>query len=399
MLILRLKFNNSSISDITGENVGVFSSSDSTHGDVAYFNGNSYIKVQPQFYGDSPRSISYWVKRLNTDPCVITSIGFDSERYSTFFGLGNKDLVINYGKDSLYVTGNFPSLKWFNIVSTYDGINLKIYVDGVLHGYLKTNLNTYNGDFIIGSDPKIDIDFSLNGYMLDLRVYDEPIGSKYIKRMYKDGPNPFSIIMYSNAALLEWNRIYTYNIIIKNNNGKILKNLNVKGTLVNVYDLDEDEFYIFEVYDLDKNLVYKKRMKTSPIIDDEVKNLINFVSNDLTKIKKKNVSKISSFLRNNLNTNDTVKARVEFKNRLQKGNMKFVKDSESLSVSDSSIILMPFLLGGSSSQNVEFKMDDLTTEKISYDELENTVSVNSKKYSVGDQFILNGKLVKVSELN
>ena len=406
MLLLRFKFNchnvsYSSVPDLIIENRGVYPISDSKYGDVAYFNGNAHINISPIIYGSSPRTISCWVKRLNRDSGVIHSNGFDLGRYSMFFGLGDKDLVLNYGIDSLNITGNFPNLNWFNIVSTYDGITLRLYVDGVLYGSRIININTSHEKFIIGNDPRIGFDFAFNGYMLDFRVYDEALSSKFISDIYRDGPNPWNIVMYSNGALIEWNCIHNYHIIIKNEHGKILRKFNVKGTYTNIYDLNDNEAYKFEIYDShDKTkTIYERYVKTSTIDDNEVKNLIKFVSKDFTKIKNNKVSKISKLLINNLNTNDTIKARVTFQNRVQKEKVTFVQNSESVNVSNSSIILMPFLLGGNSEQNVEFKMDDLSTENVSYDELDNTVNVNSKKYSIGDKFILGGKTVRISELN
>lgn len=406
-LILRYKFNcckNILYSSIYGSDVtnryGITCASDSIHGDVAYFNESDAHTIS-SIEGSSPRTISCWVKRLDRGVGIIHNNGSQEGRYSTYFGMGDKELNVNYGTGYLTHIGKFPILTWFHVVSTYDETTMKLYINGILCDSKVVNINTSPGEFAIGNDPSIGPEFKFNGYMLDFRVYDDALSSTNVSNIYSDGPNPFSIFMYSNGALIEWNSVNCYHIVTKDENGNIFSKKRAKGTYVNIYNLNDNEIYNFEVYSDSEEykLIFKMTKKTPKIDENEVNNLIKFVSKDLTKIKNKRVSKISNMLGNNLNTYDTLKGRVKFNKSIKPERMTFVQNYESIPISKPSIILTPFVFGGNSSQNVKIKVDDYSTETVTYNELNNTVSVDSKTYSIGDTFIMGGKTVRVSELN
>ena len=404
-MIIRLKFNDIKNISFTNSEIkienggGVKSIQDSLYGNVAYFNGNndSFINIHTSICDNSPRTISCWVKRLDSNPGIIYKNGYDTRRYSCYFGMGYKEFSLNYGTSNLIINGDFPIMRWFHIVSVYDGTILKVYIDGDLVESIEIDLNTGDNYFVLGKDPDLGGNlFMLNGYMLDFRIYNEYLSHEEISSIYLNGPNPFSINMYSNLALIEWNRVHNYRITITGNNGFISRK-NVNDTYVIIYNLDEDESYKFEIYDLINNTYRYDTMKTPKLNNKETKNLIKLVSNDLTKIRRAKISAIAGFLRNNLNTNEKIKARV--KNVIKDHKITFVQDSESICISKSPILLTPFLREGGSSQSLNVTFEDSSKETIKYDEIDNTINVKSKKYSVGDKFILGGKTVRVSELN
>ena len=131
----------------------------------------------------------------------------------------------------------------------------------------------------------------------------------------------------------------------------------------------------------------------------ETSNLLTFVSNDLTVVDEETVADIDLFLKNNLNTDDTIRARVNLNDSvLQDQTLTFVQELEQISISSLPTVLTPFVDTVPAS-DITLQLDDLSTEAVSFDESLNTITVASNTYSIGDTFILDGKKVSVSELN
>jgi len=140
----------------------------------------------------------------------------------------------------------------------------------------------------------------------------------------------------------------------------------------------------------------------APSIDmTSTDNLITFVSNDLTQINASNLSEIDPFIKDSLDTSDTIQARVSFQNSIQQDQtLTFVQEAETISIADSPSVLTPFVSTVVAADvTLEFT-DGLTTETVSFDESANNVTFQTAGLkNIGDTFILDGKKVKVSELN
>lgn len=168
--------------------------------------------------------------------------------------------------------------------------------------------------------------------------------------------------------------------------------------------MDDGSTYDFELFsDLDLvTPVYESLANSTPSIDiTSTNSLLTFVSNDLTQINESNLSEIDPFIKDNLATTDTIQARVSFQNSIQQDQtLTFVQEAETISIADSPSVLTPFVSTiVASDVTLEFT-DGLTTETISFDESANTVTFQTAGLkNIGDTFILDGKKVKVSELN
>lgn len=74
----------------------------------------------------------------------------------------------------------------------------------------------------------------------------------------------------------------------------------------------------------------------------------------------------------------------------------FIKNGETLSIKDVDSTLIPFSTSSGTGQNVNVLLsDDVTTVPITYDETNQSITINSVTYNTGDSFILDGKKVTI----
>ena len=79
--------------------------------------------------------------------------------------------------------------------------------------------------------------------------------------------------------------------------------------------------------------------------------------------------------------------------------MTFVSDEGTIS-SDTTNILTPFIPGGTDTEKqINLTLSDSTTENITFDETTSTMNVDGTDYNIGDSFIIDGKIAKISEIN
>ena len=424
-LVLRYPFNQGSTSllvtdesgngsDLTNGG-GVTTVNDATYGDVANFGGSTTsdmtLATQPSaLFGSANRTVSLWARRTTTTGFgVIYDVGSSTggNRYTSFFQ--NTNLFrLQYDADVIDDTGPWPASTWYHIVSTYDGTTVSSYSNGVLLGSKTATLNTGpSGPLTIGNDPDLATGFEFNGYISDFRVYDGALSAIEIADLFSDGPNAaqIDVTMYSHAAHVTWGAVSgasTYKLDTLNSGDIVQTKSSITDLESTVYDLDDGVTYDFNVYtDLDVLIpVYQSVSNSTPTVDTtEADNMLTLISNDLTSIDNGSVSEIDQYLRDNLSTDDKVQARVSFQDSILRDvSLIFVQESESVSIADSPSVLTPFVFG-IASNDVTLQLDDLTTELVSFDEVSNTITVEGVTRYVGDTFILDGKKVRVSELN
>jgi hypothetical protein len=189
------------------------------------FNGN-YIEVpnSPNINPINNLSISTWVF-LNQ---YVNNQNFVSKDYSTFtqpltsytLKMGDNSsinskaqiqLSINGTKIVLQSLNNIPLSQWCNIVGTYDGIKMRIYINGILDNFLSvsgnigsyaTNLNF--GRWSLGAsngDPQF-----LNGKLDDIGIWNRALTQTEITALYTSAlssesfTNTSSFQLYPNPA-------------------------------------------------------------------------------------------------------------------------------------------------------------------------------------------------------
>ena len=202
-IVLWYKLNGSSLGDDSSGfsramgNAGVSSFSDSDLGNVAFFDGSSYLslassQVPAALKGASSRTISLWVKTSSSASTAIYGNGTPFA-HSRFRGRVSGGTL--YGIDLHTATANgsisVPQGTWTHFVCTFDSgtSSLKTYIDGVLDSStVQTRLHTGSSTFSIGRDPTNLSYAYFQGYVSDFRVYDGELDATAISTLNNAGP-------------------------------------------------------------------------------------------------------------------------------------------------------------------------------------------------------------------
>ena len=75
---------------------------------------------------------------------------------------------------------------WHHAVITYDGLNLKIYLDALEVAAENRNLNTTNSSFNIGRRVGQDYQY-MDGLVDDVRIYNRALSVNEIQSLYHEG--------------------------------------------------------------------------------------------------------------------------------------------------------------------------------------------------------------------
>ncbi len=143
-------------------------------------------------------TLSAWVKYNKLlDSGIISkdSLNTDTAPYFLDTGCGNTANIISFNTDSVMNSGcgvysntTITANKWYHVVGTYDGANLKIYLDGNLDNfaaYVSASIPTNNDSLIIGG--YYSTDFVANGVIDDVRVYNRALTAAEVKQLYNLG--------------------------------------------------------------------------------------------------------------------------------------------------------------------------------------------------------------------
>jgi len=155
-----------------------------------------------------------WVK-LNSfqtigGNCRITNKGISDTEVYTFLidvGDGTPTFYIYVAGQSHGVQGEPLSLnKWYYLVGTYDGDNLKIYIDGELSNTLAQSgeIDTSAGSLAIGSRPEGGARV-VNGIIDEVRIYSRALTEEEVKQnMNAEG---LAIVSPITKLSLSWGEI------------------------------------------------------------------------------------------------------------------------------------------------------------------------------------------------
>lgn len=164
------------------------------------FNGSSYIAIGTQLYNmRDEMSINLWVNKtwssnVGTPFSSVQSGGFgwqvNSTNYTFYCGTGASSNTYI----SKTLTTNNLSTGWHMLSATYDGLALKLYIDGVLKSTTskystKTPLyyNNASGMFV-GGESAGNINTTstdrFKGSLSDLRIYATALTEEQIRELY-----------------------------------------------------------------------------------------------------------------------------------------------------------------------------------------------------------------------
>ncbi len=169
------------------------------HGQAASFNGsNSHITLPTpiSFLPSKQFSVVVWTYQTFAKYADILVTAKDTllNRYKGYeFALIDSQKVRVYvdGADTAYFTGNTVlSLNtWHHVAITYDGVTMKIYVDGVLDnsGAVPASVTDSYGNSIVGAFFNDAYGANFNGSLDDLAIFNRPLTSTEVSMLYGGG--------------------------------------------------------------------------------------------------------------------------------------------------------------------------------------------------------------------
>ena len=163
---------------------------DSSRGQVLEFDGvDGYVKIPPLNRPFSALTISAWVKlyALTTDHTMIFQTGPTNYYYLDFVNKLLTFRAINLTSDLTSGNTTVTTGVWHHVAVTYDGSNVRLYLDGVQDGIeasTGTILETTGQEYRIGVFR--DGTLQLNGIIDDVRVSNHAISAEEIRQLYLD---------------------------------------------------------------------------------------------------------------------------------------------------------------------------------------------------------------------
>lgn len=140
-------------------------------------------------YGASPGSLSAWAMTTTTAAGYrwIVAYGTAANKQSRFLGInGTTFYVGGYGttatEDVIY--SGVPLNTWFHMVGTYDGTNVKMYIDGILVASGDRVWNTVESVARIGQQTNTANEF-WQGEIQDVRIYNRALSAEEVKIQYE----------------------------------------------------------------------------------------------------------------------------------------------------------------------------------------------------------------------
>ena len=210
----------SDATDLTGNYTGTESNitySSGNYSQAAVFNGsNSYIYASgPVQQPTTNFSVSVWSK-WNSKPSgsvglvgnfktgVTPQVGFvmaksSGENVFSFFADG----TANSSAARALGTTNFVTGQWYHTVGTYDGSNVKIYVNGVLEGtatYTATP-GTTDQPLVIGRWYGNYSGYYHDGQIDQVRIFNKALTSSEVTQLYNENSSTFKKVDIFNDAV------------------------------------------------------------------------------------------------------------------------------------------------------------------------------------------------------
>lgn len=384
-------------------NLNVTLATDATYGSVGYFDGTASLTlpaadVPACMIGDNSKTMSYWMKidsgglastawhhSINNFRMVMLQTG--KNRF--FFRYYNTESNNTYAEDT-----------WYHIVCIYDTStgDFTSYSDGQVDLSYSVAMESTASNFMFGDNVSNTNGNNFVGMMTDLRIYDYAFDSTEISSLFADGPNPtetyLSATMYTHVSDVSWISVVgatTYRITQKENSGSEVEVLGSTTDMsVTLGNLTPGASYDFSLYtDLDELVPVDILTSSTPVVDSVTTQdlLLRFENNlqTLGDISDNALDDISVFFDDSASTGDVFVTDL--------GNVTYVKDTESVDVSSSEVlVLTPFSAPDGSGQTVT-----INSSVIDYDETTNEVISNGTNYSVGEAFVLGKYKVTVKE--
>lgn len=394
-----------SVGSLDMTNTTVTSFSDATYGNVAYFDGSSYlslpsVSVPTAITQDNDRTFSCWFNRTTGQTIHSNGTTGSGTRYRAQFN-GNGTLNIDYS-GSVCTTAAALDSTWYHYASTYtESTSLQtIYIDGVIQvSESRAVVNTGSGGLLeLGRDPH-KTSSELTGYISDFRIYDGVLDATSIADIYAAGSldrNLLSATMYTHVADITWSAVSgatTYTVTQTEDAGDpVIIASDISDLTISSYNLNPGSSYEYNLYtDLDLVTPESTTTETALAVDTtSVTDLMVRLGNDLTVIDESSVDAIETELRNVLSTGDEV--------ILTSGSSLFVQDADTIEVVKGKDVLTPFVTSVAS-QAITVTTAEGGSSAITYDESLNQVTFDgTTTLDVGQYAVVGKYKVKVTEV-
>lgn len=186
---------NQGLSNVTVTNNGAtFSSAGKLGGCYEFASGKRIQTTLPTSTNLKPKAISFacwmyvtsWNSSYDCFMSIADGLGWSQSRATLCRNNTASTLTWNIanGSNRAYVTTTsaLPLNTWTHVAGTYDGTNLKIYINGVLNNTAASTLSiNYAGTFNIGGWSGANYPF--NGKLNDVRFYNHCLSSMEIKEL------------------------------------------------------------------------------------------------------------------------------------------------------------------------------------------------------------------------
>jgi hypothetical protein len=171
---------------------------------LGFTNSGASATIPNLPYSNSQRSFSFWAKSNYVGPIYHYFFVYGSNACEAGYGLGlNSSNIINLGVCSNASNPTTSVLeKWYFYTVTYDGTNMKIYINGVLVKTEAIAINTvnYNNLFTLGKDLFNSNPYAVNtfsGAIDDLKIYNRAITESEVSQLY--GVEPIAEYTFDNT--------------------------------------------------------------------------------------------------------------------------------------------------------------------------------------------------------
>lgn len=150
-------------------------------------NGASSTAISNLPAGSSSRTVSFWMFRgsntvVTNFPQIFRygpqqSLG----RFGAYFNNDGSIVFESYGSGNDHVVANSATAsgQWYHIAISYDGTNIKFYMNGTLRETWSKSLNTVAGSMVIGGA-------SFYGVFDDFRIYSRTLTAAEISYLYSN---------------------------------------------------------------------------------------------------------------------------------------------------------------------------------------------------------------------
>ena len=132
-------------------------------------------------------------------PCILTDIyGPDGVNINFFLGSLNTTapgLQVGFYKDNFFITtgGTLPANGWYHLVGTYDGSNVKLYVNNVLTQTYATNETPTSGGIGIRFMRTWNFEHYWGGSLAVIRIYNGAKGASDVSTNYNGSKARFGL--------------------------------------------------------------------------------------------------------------------------------------------------------------------------------------------------------------